>query len=189
MRIASNVTEASGARGPPRRKTWRRGPGLASSKYEACDRLGLVGGLAMASRGGRTRRAPASTRRRSRARVGPVASDLVIVSRTLADLADFLQGRQEAAGRGRVILDRREGDRRVASTTVERDRRRQSDRRLAAPVGAEALMRVLGFTVVPSAAPPGATAPRPAAKRARRAARPAARPRRAVPARHSRRRP
>jgi hypothetical protein len=95
--------------------------------------------------------------------MGPDASDLVIVSRALVELAEFLQGRQEAAGRGRVILDRREGDRRVARVVVDEDRRRNDRRQVGAP-GAEALMRILGFSVVPSAVPPDGTVKRPAAR-------------------------
>jgi hypothetical protein len=119
--------------------------------------------------------------------VGPVASDLVIVSRALADLADFLQDRQEAAGRGRVILDRRVGDRRVETVTVGRDRRR-SDRRQRASAGAEALMRVLGFSVVPAAVRSDGAGARPAVNRSRPAARPVARVRRVAPTGRTRRR-
>jgi len=63
---------------------------------------------------------------RARARLGPSASDLVIVSRTLSDLAEFLERRQASAGRGRVIIDRRVGERRKG------DRRQGEDRRKAA---------------------------------------------------------
>jgi hypothetical protein len=122
-----------------------------------------------------------------------VASDLVIVSRALADLADFLQSRQEASGRGRVILDRRVGDRRVEAVTVDRDRRR-NDRRHPASAG-EALMRVLGFSVVPSGVQSDGAGRRPAARRARSVggaaapARRAASSRRAAASRRARRRP
>jgi hypothetical protein len=98
---------------------------------------------------------------RRRPRVGPAAGDLVIVSRALTDLADFLRERQESAGRGRVIVDRRVGERRRLPRRVDDDRR-HSDRRRAASDPTEALMRVLGFMVVP----PGA--PRPARSRPRR---------------------
>jgi hypothetical protein len=81
--------------------------------------------------------------------VGPSARDLVIVSRTLADLAEFLERRQESAGRGRVILDRRIGERRRAAHVVPDDRR-QGDRRRGLADPAEALMRILGFMVVPA---------------------------------------
>ncbi|HEY7141961.1 MAG TPA: hypothetical protein VIE44_17840 [Methylomirabilota bacterium] len=86
---------------------------------------------------------------RARLRLGPSARDVVIVSRALADLAEFLQPRQESAGRGRVILDRRVGERRRAARAVERDRR-QSDRRRPPSDPTEALMRVLGFMVIPT---------------------------------------
>jgi hypothetical protein len=105
--------------------------------------------------------APRTVRRRARlvklsgarARLGPATSDLVVINRALADLAEFLQLRQEAAGRGRVILDRRVGERRYAAHMVNQDRR-QSDRRRPPLSSAEALMRVLGFIVIPTAAPP-----------------------------------
>jgi hypothetical protein len=84
--------------------------------------------------------------------MGPSAKDLVIVSRALADLAEFLRRPQESAGRGRVVLDRRVGERRAATVTVDEDRRR-SDRRQP-PSGAAALMQVLGFMVVPAGKPP-----------------------------------
>jgi len=82
----------------------------------------------------------------------------VVVSRALTDLAEFLHNRQESAGRGRVILDRRVGERRRAPRAVDEDRR-QSDRRRPPSDPTEALMRVLGFMVVPTgdgAARPGA---------------------------------
>jgi hypothetical protein len=119
--------------------------------------------------------------------MGPVASDLVIVSRALADLAAFLEDRQEAAGRGRVILDRRVGDRRVDALVVERDRRR-SDRRQPVSAGADALMRVLGFSVVPSGVSSNGGATRPAARRVRPVVGPAAPACRAAAARRARRR-
>jgi hypothetical protein len=107
----------------------------------------------------------------ARARLGPTPSDLVIVSRALADLAEYLQPRHESAGRGRVILDRRVGERRREAHTV-RDDRRQSDRRRPPTNPTEALMRVLGFMVIP-------TAPA-AASRHRGARRRTATPRRAT---------
>jgi hypothetical protein len=109
----------------------------------------------------------------ARARVGPTPSDLVIVSRALADLAEYLQPRHESAGRGRVILDRRVGERRRAAQTVKDDRR-QSDRRHPPTHPAEALMRVLGFMVIPTAPGPSA------ASRHRGARRRTATPRRAA---------
>jgi len=114
-------------------------------------------------------------KRAGRLRVGPTPSDLVIVSRALADLAEYLQPRHESAGRGRVILDRRVGERRRAAETVKDDRR-QSDRRHPPTHPAEALMRVLGFMVIP-------TAPaKSAASRHRGAPRRTASPRRAAQA-------
>ena len=94
----------------------------------------------------RTRRVTAP---RGALRLGPSARDLVIVSRALADLGDFLQRRQESTGRGRVLLDRRLAERRRALHTVEQDLR-QSDRRRPPSDPTQALMRVLGFMVVPS---------------------------------------
>jgi hypothetical protein len=86
----------------------------------------------------------------ARARLGPTPSDLVIVSRALAELAEYLQPRHESAGRGRVILDRRVGERRRESHAVKDDRR-ASDRRRPPTDPTEALMRVLGFMVIPNA--------------------------------------
>ena len=100
----------------------------------------------------------------ARARAGPSAGDLVIVNRALADLAEFLQVRQEAAGRGRVVLDRRVGERRRTAHVVKQDRR-ESTRRRPPPNSTEALMRVLGFTVIPTAAFP---AGRPSRRRVKR---------------------
>jgi hypothetical protein len=86
----------------------------------------------------------------ARARLGPTPSDLVIVSRALADLAEYLQPRHESTGRGRVILDRRVGERRREAHTVKDDRR-QNDRRQPPANPTEALLRVLGFMVIPTA--------------------------------------
>jgi hypothetical protein len=97
------------------------------------------------------RRAGPVKKSAARVRLGPSAGDLVIVSRALADLAQYLEPRQESSGRGRVILDRRVEERRRAARTVEEDRR-QSDRRRPPVNPTEALMRVLGFTVIPTAA-------------------------------------
>jgi hypothetical protein len=105
------------------------------------------------------KRAGATRAGRGRGRLGPTASDLVIVSRALTDLADFLQERQESAGRGRVILDRRVGERRRSAHAVD-DERRRSDRRHPDVDPTQALMRVLGFTVAPSGVPPARPAPR-----------------------------
>jgi hypothetical protein len=79
---------------------------------------------------------------RAAVQVGPGADDLIVVSRGLADLAAFLRPRHEPRGRGRVIVDRRAS---ATATTRPPDERRHS------PAAAEALMRVLGFMVVPSA--------------------------------------
>jgi hypothetical protein len=116
--------------------------------------------------------------------MGPSAGDLVIVSRALADLAEFLQLRQESAGRGRVLMDRRMGERRHTAHAVEQDRR-QRDRRRSPSDPTQALMRVLGFMVVPSAVPPARSASHRRAKRPPRASRPAVGPRRATPARRA----
>jgi hypothetical protein len=125
----------------------------------------------MALRGGRTRPGQATAGRPIKNGLGPSASDLVIVSRAFTDLAEFLRLRQESAGRGHVILDRRVGERRRERRTVEQDRR-HDDRRDSPADSIEALMRVLGFMIVPSAAArvrsaSGRRAKRPA--RARRA--------------------
>ena len=136
---------------------------------------GLVVGPRTVGKRTRTVKKPAV-----RARLGPAAGDLVIVSRAMADLAQYLGPRQESSGRGQVILDRRIEERRRAAHTVDRDRR-QSDRRRPPANPTEALMRVLGFTVIPTAATPAerssrrnakpaATAPR-APGRSRQAAR------------------
>jgi hypothetical protein len=120
---------------------------------------------------------------RARIRLGPSASDVVIVSRALADLAEYLQPRHESAGRGRVILDRRVGERRRAARAVDQDRR-QSDRRRPPSDPTEALMRVLGFMVIPTVPPANGS---PSRRRARRPA-PAARrrPPRLAPRRRAR---
>ena len=110
----------------------------------------------------------------ARARLGPSPSDLVIVSRALADLAEYLQPRHETARRGRVILDRRVGERRRAAHSVK-DERRRNDRRQPPENPTEALMRVLGFMVIPTAASaarhPGARRPAAAPRRTARASR------------------
>jgi len=111
----------------------------------------------------------------ARARLGPSPSDLVIVSRALADLAEYLQPRHETTGRGRVILDRRVGERRRAAHSVK-DERRRNDRRQPPENPTEALMRVLGFMVIPTAPAPSA------ASRHRGAPRRTATPRRAAQA-------
>ena len=87
--------------------------------------------------------------RRGRVRSGPSPEDLVIVSLALADLAEFLRVPQETSGRGQVILDRRVSERRHAAHLAAQDRR-QGDRRRPPANPTDALMRVLGFTVVPA---------------------------------------
>jgi hypothetical protein len=73
----------------------------------------------------------------------------VIISRALTELAEFLEPRQQSAGRGRVVLDRRLGERRQTLQAARPDRRGNDRRQL--PIGStEALMRVLGFMVVPA---------------------------------------
>jgi hypothetical protein len=120
------------------------------------------------ARPGRARTAPRSAGKRTasrkvsraRVRLGPSTSDLVIVSRTLSDLAEFLERRQASAGRGRVVLDRRVAERRRRAHNVSEDRRR-TDRRRDPPNPTEALMRVLGFTVTPAGVPSGSSSRRP----------------------------
>jgi hypothetical protein len=141
----------------------------------------------MVPRGNRAPAGRAKARRRSRVPVGPSAKDFVVVSRTLTDLAEFLRPRQESAGRGQVILDRRVAQRRGAAVAVERERRR-SDRRRSSSDGAEALMRVLGFTVVPGVAPAAERAERRRVKRPVRASHSPGGAQRAAPGHRTRRR-
>jgi hypothetical protein len=142
--------------------------------------------MSMAPRDSWTHSGPAKARRGSRARLGPSASDLVIVSRALTDLAEFLHRRQESAGRGRVILDRRVGERRRAVHAVQPDRR-QSDRRRPPSDPTEALMRVLGFMVVATVGPPAGSVSRRRMKRPVRGPRAPGRPPRATPGHRARR--
>jgi hypothetical protein len=120
----------------------------------------------MARRGSRAHAGRARRRRAPAIRLGPSSRDLVIVSRALADLAEFLERRQESAGRGRVVLDRRVGERRAAALSVDEERRRR-DRRQPPP-SAAALMQVLGFMVVPAGTPPAEPGARRSAARAKR---------------------
>jgi hypothetical protein len=143
-------------------------------------------GVGMARRGRLTPARRARQRRATRVRMGPSAKDLVIVSRALADLAEFLERPQESAGRGRVVLDRRLGERRAAALTVEEERRR-SDRRQPPP-GAAALMQVLGFMVVPAGKPPAGPATRRKAGPSGRSSHPTRRAPRAAPGHRTRRR-
>lgn len=117
----------------------------------------------MASLGARMRTGRARPPRGSGARLGPSANDFVIVSRALADLAEFLKLRQESASRGRVILDRRVAERRVIAVPVKRERRK-ADQRREPSRAADALMRVLGFMVVPGSDQPTASPRRRTAK-------------------------
>ena len=119
-------------------------------------------------------------------RLGPSAKDLVIVSRALADLAEFLRTPQESTGRGRVVLDRRVGERRAAALSVE-DERRRRDRRQPPP-SAQALMEVLGFMVVPAGKPPVEPSARGKAERSGRAPHAPRRAARAVTGHRARRR-
>ena len=141
----------------------------------------------MAPRGTRTPTGRAKARRRSKIPLGPSARDVVVVSRALADLAEFLRLRQKSAGRGHVILDRRVAERRAAAVAVERERRR-SDRRGPSSDGAEALMRVLGFTVIPGVAQAAQRPRRRRVKRPVRAADSPGRSQRATPGHRARRR-
>jgi hypothetical protein len=128
----------------------------------------------MAVRGVSQRRGRGAARRAPPARVGPSSGDLVIVSQALAELAEFLRARQASVNRGQVILDRRvTPDRRHADGGDGRGPqpdRRQGDRRRPAPEPAEALMRVLGFMVVPAGGKGRGPAKRPARGPAYRAA-------------------
>jgi hypothetical protein len=110
---------------------------------------------------------------------------LIIVSREHEGFYQGLKARQEAKGRDRVILDRRNGERRVG-TSAWTTERRTAPRRLPLSDAERALMNVLGFTVLDrelqvlsgSRSPGGPAAPPPAPKR--RAPRPAKSPRRRV---------
>jgi hypothetical protein len=136
----------------------------------------------MAARGVSQRRGRGTSRRRPPARLGPSSGDLVIVGQALAGLAEFLRARQASAERGQVILDRRvTPDRRSADghdgAGAPQPERRRGERRRPAPDAAQALMRVLGFMVVPAGGARGGRTRRPTrgpaprgAARARRAA-------------------
>jgi hypothetical protein len=111
---------------------------------------------------------------------------LIIVSREHEGLYQGLKSRQEANGKDRVILDRRNGERRRNGAQPRRAERRTASRRLPLSDSERALMNVLGFTVLDrelqvlsgSRSPGGPAAPPPAPKR--RAPRPAKSPRRRV---------
>jgi hypothetical protein len=112
---------------------------------------------------------------------------LIIVSREHEGLYQGLKTRQEANGRDRVILDRRNGERRRNGAQPRQAERRTGSRRLPFSDAERALMNVLGFTVLhrelqvlPGArgarGSPGPAAPPPAPRRG--APRPAKSPRR-----------
>ena len=76
---------------------------------------------------------------------GPGAPALLIVSTERPDLYDYLRQRIEADATGRVIVDRRLGERRRGSKGHEPERR-QADRRLRP--GVEPELKRLGFAIV-----------------------------------------
>ena len=75
------------------------------------------------------------------------ADTLIILARDQATFYEFLKPRQEAKGGTVVILDRRDGERRVDGQPPDPDRR-HADRRAPAPEAALALMSVLGFMIL-----------------------------------------
>src|SRR4029453_10076369 len=87
----------------------------------------------MAPRHGRPSARHAAARPRARVRLGPSAKDLVIISRALTELAEFLEPRQQSAGRGRVVLDRRLVERRQTLQAARPDR--PGDDRRQPPTG------------------------------------------------------
>jgi hypothetical protein len=93
---------------------------------------------------------------------------VIVLAPEQGALYEFLKPRQEKARRGRVVLERRVGERRrAAGSPVGRERRRR-ERRAATPVSAHALMSVLGFMVLhPEEGRPrrGGRAPRGARRR------------------------
>jgi hypothetical protein len=109
---------------------------------------------------------------------------LIIVSREHEGFYQGVKARQESNGRDRVILDRRNGERRRAGAVPRHGERRNGSRRLPLSDAERALMNVLGFTVLDRElqvlpgrrSPKGSPAPAPQAPR-RRAA-PAKSPRR-----------
>jgi hypothetical protein len=74
-------------------------------------------------------------------------SPIIVLAKDQGSLYEFLKERQESAGKGRVVLDRRVAERRRASAPVPVDRR-GGDRRAPIPDAARALMSVLGFAVL-----------------------------------------
>jgi hypothetical protein len=149
-------------------KTWLPEVPLASSNEMKHARPGRAR-TAARSAGKRTASRKVS---RARVRLGPSTSDLVIVSRTLSDLAEFLERRQRSAGRGRVILDRRVAERRRRAHAAVSEDRRRTDRRRDPPNPTEALMRVLGFTVTPAGVPSPSSTRRPGPRPVRATRRP-----------------
>ena len=73
---------------------------------------------------------------------------LIIVSREHEEFYQGVKARQESNGRDRVILDRRNGERRRAGAVPRRGERRNGSRRLPLSDAERALMNVLGFTVL-----------------------------------------
>jgi hypothetical protein len=73
---------------------------------------------------------------------------LIIVGRESEDFYRSLKPRQEANGKDRVMLDRRSSDRRRRRASRWRVERRAADRRIPLSPAENALMNVLGFTVL-----------------------------------------
>jgi len=73
---------------------------------------------------------------------------LIIVSREHEGLYQGLKSRQEANGQDRVLLDRRNGERRRPGDSPWQAERRNGSRRLPLSDAERALMNVLGVTVL-----------------------------------------
>jgi hypothetical protein len=73
---------------------------------------------------------------------------LIIVGREHEGLYQGLKARQEAKGKDRVILDRRSAERRQRGAVRPKGERRHGDRRVPLSDAEDALMKVLGFTVL-----------------------------------------
>src|SRR5262249_60345164 len=113
-RAPNNVT-AVGAGVPGRRKGLEPAArfGILESRMERTgSRRSGRRSARTASRRGRTRPGHALARSGRRLRLGPSAKDLVIISRTLTELAEFLAPPQESSGPGRVSPDPPVGARR-----------------------------------------------------------------------------
>lgn len=123
-------------------RPWRHDAGSAGAARSR-PAPGGPGAVRVVRAGGVPVRRRRSDRPRRRGRPAPV----IVLARDQAGLYEFLKERQEAAGKGRVILDRRLADRRRTATPVTRERRRE-DRRAPVPDAARALMSVLGFAVL-----------------------------------------